>query len=40
VAHCRSNYQFPAGREVIKEVPSKDEGLADIEKVLKVPHIA
>ena len=40
VAHCRSNPDFTAGLDVFEDEPAMKEGLADLDSVVIVPHIA
>ncbi len=40
VAHCRKNPDFRAGLDVFENEPSLTAGLADLENVVVVPHIA
>jgi hydroxypyruvate reductase 1 len=40
VAHCRSNPDFTAGLDVFEDEPEMKEGLADLDNVVIVPHIA
>lgn len=40
VAHCRSNPDFTAGLDVFEDEPAMKEGLADLDNVVIVPHIA
>ena len=40
VAHCRSNPNFTAGLDVFEDEPAMKEGLADLDNVVIVPHIA
>jgi hydroxypyruvate reductase 1 len=40
VAHCRSNPEFTAGLDVFEDEPAMKEGLADLDNVVIVPHIA
>lgn len=40
VAHCRANPEFRAGLDVFENEPQLAEGLADLENVVIVPHIA
>ena len=40
VAHCRSNPDFTAGLDVFEDEPAMKEGLAALDNVVIVPHIA
>jgi hydroxypyruvate reductase 1 len=40
VAHCRSNPDFAAGLDVFEDEPAMKAGLADLDNVVIVPHIA
>lgn len=40
VAHCRTHPQFTAGLDVFEDEPAMKPGLADLENVVIVPHIA
>jgi hydroxypyruvate reductase 1 len=40
VAHCRSNPDFTAGLDVFEDEPAMKAGLADLDNVVIVPHIA
>jgi hydroxypyruvate reductase 1 len=40
VTHCRSNPDFTAGLDVFEDEPAMKEGLADLDNVVIVPHIA
>jgi hydroxypyruvate reductase 1 len=40
VAHCRSNPDFTAGLDVFEDEPAMKEGLAELDNVVVVPHIA
>jgi hydroxypyruvate reductase 1 len=40
VAHCRANPDFTAGLDVFEDEPAMKEGLADLDNVVIVPHIA
>jgi hydroxypyruvate reductase 1 len=40
VAHCRANPEFAAGLDVFEDEPAMKEGLADLDNVVIVPHIA
>jgi len=40
VAHCRQHPEFRAGLDVFEEEPALKPGLADLENVVIVPHIA
>lgn len=40
VAHCRANPGFTAGLDVFEDEPDMKEGLADLDNVVIVPHIA
>jgi hydroxypyruvate reductase 1 len=40
VAHCRTNPEFTAGLDVFEDEPAMKEGLADLDNVVIVPHIA
>jgi hydroxypyruvate reductase 1 len=40
VAHCRANLEFAAGLDVFEDEPAMKEGLADLDNVVIVPHIA
>jgi hydroxypyruvate reductase 1 len=40
VAHCRSNPDFTAGLDVFEDEPAMKEGLAHLDNVVIVPHIA
>ena len=40
VAHCRSHPDFRAGLDVFENEPAMAPGLADLENVVLVPHIA
>jgi hydroxypyruvate reductase 1 len=40
VDHCRANPEFTAGLDVFEDEPEMKEGLADLDNVVIVPHIA
>ena len=40
VEHCRANPQFTAGLDVFEDEPAMKPGLADLDNVVIVPHIA
>ena len=40
VAHCRTHLDFKAGLDVFEEEPAMKPGLAELENVVIVPHIA
>ncbi|GMQ94302.1 MAG: D-glycerate dehydrogenase [Acidimicrobiia bacterium] len=40
VQHCRANPQFTAGLDVFEDEPAMKPGLADLDNVVIVPHIA
>jgi hydroxypyruvate reductase 1 len=40
VEHCRSNPEFRAGLDVFEDEPAMKPGLADLDNVVIVPHIA
>jgi hydroxypyruvate reductase 1 len=40
VAHCRTHPNFRAGLDVFEKEPELAQGLADLENVVIVPHIA
>ncbi len=40
VEHCRANPQFRAGLDVFEDEPAMKPGLADLDNVVLVPHIA
>ena len=40
VDHCRANPQFRAGLDVFEDEPAMKPGLADLDNVVLVPHIA
>ena len=40
VQHCRQNPEFRAGLDVFEEEPALKPGLAELENVVIVPHIA
>ena len=40
VAHCRQHPEFRAGLDVFEEEPALAPGLAELENVVIVPHIA
>lgn len=40
VAHCRANPDFRAGLDVVEDEPAMKPGLAELENVVVVPHIA
>jgi hydroxypyruvate reductase 1 len=40
VEHCRANPEFRAGLDVFEDEPAMKPGLADLDNVVIVPHIA